>query len=109
MNTQKDPSKALRLRAEMIRLSLTDLCRSENRSVASAIRVASHLVHDEDVEGKPPQNNTPAIKQAMEYHRCLHKAEEPDYPETSKRQFLENEEKNKKFMADFRAKAKKKQ
>ena len=85
----------------MIKLSLPDLCRKENRSMTSALRAASHFVYDEDVEGKPPQNYTTAIKQAMEYHRCLHKADEPDYPESARRQFAENEEKNKKFMATF--------
>lgn len=108
MSTQKDPAKLLRLRAETIRLSLPDLCRKENRSVTSALRVASHWVHGVDVEGEPPQDFTPAIKQAMEYHRCLHKADEPDYPESARRRYFENEEKNKKFWADLEAKAKKK-
>ena len=109
MNTQKDPAKLLRLRAEVIRQSLPDLCRKENRSMTSALRVASHLVHDEDIEGKPSKDYTPAIEQAMEYHRSLHKADEPDYPESARRRFVENEEKNKQFMADLQANAKKKQ
>ena len=105
MNSNQNPANLLRLRAEMIRQSLPDLCRKENRSMTSALRVASHLVHYVDVEEKPPQNYTPAIQEAMKYHRLLHQAEEPDYPATARSRYREQNEKFEKFMADLKQKA----
>jgi hypothetical protein len=105
MKSTKDPSKVLRLRAEMIRYSLPDWCRQENRTMTSALRVASHLADDEDLKGNPPQRYTPAIQQAMKYHRLLRQAEEPDYPETARRRYLEQNERFEKFMAEFTRKA----
>jgi hypothetical protein len=104
MNTNQNPSNLLRLRAEMIRQSLPDLCRKENRTPTSALRVAFHLVDGEDLDGKPPQNYTPAIAAAMKYHRCLHQAEEPDYPESARRRYVEQNVRFEKFMADFKKK-----
>ena len=73
--------------------------------MTSALRVASHLVHYVDVEGKPPQNYTPAIQEAMKYHRLLRQAEEPDYPETARNRYREENEKFEKFMANLKQKA----
>jgi len=70
--------------------------------MTSALRVASHLVHYVDVEEKPPQNCTPAIQEAMKYHRLLRQAEEPDYPETARNRYREQNEKFEKFMADMK-------
>jgi hypothetical protein len=105
MRTTKDPSVLLRLRAEMIRNSLPELCRNENRPITSALRVAFHLVDEEDLKGNGPKKYPPAITAAMKYHRLLHQAEEPDYPETARRRYLEQNEKFEKFMADFKKKA----
>ena len=105
MNTNQNTSNLLRLRAEMIRQSLPDLCRKENRTPTSALRVAFHLVDGEDLEGKPPQNYTPAIKAAMKYHRCLHQAEEPDYPESARRRHYEQRKRFENFLAKFKGKA----
>jgi len=91
----------------MIRQSLPDLCRKENRTPTSALGVAFHLVDGEDLEGKPPQNYTPAIKAAMKYHRCLHQAEEPDYPESAKRRYHEQNERFEKFLADLKCRVSK--
>jgi hypothetical protein len=62
-------------------------------------------VDEEDLKGNAPKKYTPAITTAMEYHRLLHRAEEPDYPETARRRYLEQNEKFEKFMADWKTKA----
>lgn len=105
MTASKDPSTLLRLRAETIRNSLPDVCRKENRTVTSALRVGFHLVDDEDLKGSAPKEYTPAIKAAMKHHRLLRQAEEPDYPESARRRYLEQTERFEKFMADFKKKA----
>src|SRR5664280_1507643 len=95
MSTQRDPAKLFRLRAEVIRQSLPDLCRKENTSMTSALRVARVLVYQEDVEDQPPTHPTAAIKTAMEYHRNLHKADEPDYPKGAQERHQKQKEKEK--------------
>ena len=95
----------LRLRAEMIRISLPELCRKENRTTTSALRVAFHLVDEEDLKGNAPKKYTPAITAAMEYHRLLHRAEEPDYPEAARTRYREQNKRVQKFMADLEKKA----
>jgi acyl carrier protein phosphodiesterase len=73
--------------------------------MTSALRVASHLADDEDLKGQPQKKYPQAIQEAMKYHRLLRQAEEPDYPETARRRYIEQNERFEKFMADFKRKA----
>ncbi|MEI9976996.1 MAG: hypothetical protein WDO73_36050 [Ignavibacteriota bacterium] len=90
-------AKILRLQAAVLLESLPDLCRKENRSAEAALRVASHLVYDEDVLQKPPQQCRPSIEQAKKYHRLLRKAADAEYPESDRRFHLDNEAKGRKL------------
>jgi hypothetical protein len=78
MTRPKDPSTKLRLRAEVLRQTLPDLCRKEGRSKTSALRVASHLVRDE-ANGQPPKQCTAAIERAKQICRLEYEAADLEY------------------------------
>ncbi len=91
----KDPAakavNLLKLRAWFKRERLPKLCALEKRFVADALRVAFHLVHQEDIQQRPPRPCTPAIALAKEIHRLEHRAEDPDYPKSWRRHYLEGQ------------------
>ena len=81
----------LKLQANVKRVSLPDLCRKEGRSPSAALRVASHLVFEEDVEeGEVPRHCTPAIELAKEIHRLERKAADPEYPDGDRKWYQKN-------------------
>jgi hypothetical protein len=100
-NRTKDPSALLKLQAKVLRQTLSDLCRKEGRTVLATLRVAFHLVQKEDVQGKPPRSCTKAIEQAKEIRRLEHKAEEPDWPESARLRYQENQANNEKFFPQW--------
>ncbi len=91
----------LRLQARVKREHLPEICRKEGRTVTATLRVASHLVHDEDVKGENPTKCTAAVELAKAIHRLEHKADDPQYPESARQWYLENEAKNEQFLARF--------
>jgi len=92
MSDNHDPA-FLRLQAEVKMEDLRALCRKEGRSITAALRVAGHLVDEEDVECKPPRPCTPAVALAITIRRLQFRADEPDWPESARKWRLENEAK----------------
>lgn len=101
MTTKQQTPEFLRLRAKIKRDDLPALCRKEGRTVTATLRAASHLVHDEDVKGEQPKQCSAAVELAKEIRRLERKASDPGYPETARKQYLENEANDENFLAEF--------
>ena len=69
--------------------------------MTSVLRVARICVREEDIEDKPAKKHSAAVEAAKEIYRLERKAAEPDYPESARRRYRENDERNKKPLFGF--------